>query len=153
MGIAVLVTETTPNAVHDQLCQEFHIRMALHNHPQSWPPEKVLDACAGHCALIGSCSDTGHWMRRNLVPVDTMKKLQGRIEHLHFKDLNDFGKGHDLPWGTGKGDAKGMLTELHRQNYQGYLSIEYETGSVSDLDQNLPKCIAFFDQTLADLAK
>ena len=65
MGIEVLVTETEPNAVHDKLCTEFNIRYALHNHPQSWPPEKVLKFSKDRCKLIGSCSDTGHWMRRS----------------------------------------------------------------------------------------
>jgi sugar phosphate isomerase/epimerase len=91
-------------------------------------------------------------MRRNLVPVDQLKKLEGRVEHLHFKDLNQFGNGYDLPWGTGMGDAKGMLTELKRQGYKGYLSIEYEVGSVPELESNLPKCVAFFDSTMTDLA-
>ena len=154
MGIKVLVTETTPTEMDDKLCSEFKIKMALHNHPQSWPPDEVLKACAERDKRIGSCSDTGHWMRRNLTPVDQMKKLVGRIEHLHFKDLNEFGPGaHDVPWGTGKGDAKGMLAELKRQGYKGYMSIEYETGSVPELEANLPKCVAFFDETTTELAK
>lgn len=164
MGIEVLVTEVTPTEMHDKLCTEFNIKMALHNHPQSWPPEKVLSATKDRCKLIGSCSDTGHWMRRGWVPVEQFKKLEGRVLHSHFKDLNDFGPlelkpgeknpgQHDLPWGTGKGDAAGMLAELKRQNYHGYTSIEYETGTVKDLDENLPKCIAFYDKTLTELAK
>ena len=95
--------------------------MALHNHPWSWPPEKVLAACKDRCKLIGSCSDTGHWMRANRVPVDTLKKLEGRVMHLHFKDLDRFGAGHDVPWGTGKGDVRGMMAELKRQGYQRLL--------------------------------
>src|SRR5207248_5359958 len=75
MGISVLVTETTPNDIHDKLCNEFGIRMALHNHPRTWPPDQVLKACQGHTKLIGSCSDTGHWMRANLSPVEPLKKL------------------------------------------------------------------------------
>lgn len=153
MGIEVLVTETTPNAVHDKLCTEYGIKMALHNHPNSWPPEKVLEACKDRVKLIGSCSDTGHWMRAKRVPVDTLKKLEGRIVHLHFKDLSDFGRGHDVPWGTGKGNAKGMMEELKRQGYQGYFSIEYEHGSLDDLAKNLPLCVEFFDKTAAELAK
>jgi sugar phosphate isomerase/epimerase len=154
LGIGVLVTETKPNDVHDRLSHEFGIRYALHNHPTTWPPDQVLAACQGRNKLIGSCSDTGHWMRADLVPVEQLKKLEGRVEHSHFKDLNEFGKGaHDVPWGTGRGDAKGMLTELKRQGYQGYLSIEYEYGDVKHLDENLPKCVAFFDQTMAELAK
>ena len=132
--------------------EEFHIRMALHNHPKTWPPDDVLKACEGHSKLIGSCSDTGHWMRRDLVPVEQFKKLEGRVEHSHFKDLDEYGTGHDLPWGTGKGDVKGMLAELKRQNYKGCVSIEYEVGTVQDLDENLPKCVAYFDSVLKDLA-
>jgi len=152
MGIGVLVTETVPNAVHDRLCEEFHIRMALHNHPKTWPPDDVLKACEGHSKLIGSCSDTGHWMRRDLKPIEQFRKLEGRVEHSHFKDLNEFGNGHDVPWGTGKGDAKGMLAELVRQGYKGCVSIEYEHGTVAELDGNLPKCVAFFDATMKELA-
>ena len=154
MGIEVIVTETTPNDVLDKLCTEYGIRLALHNHPQSWPPDQVLSAVEGHTKLIGSCSDTGHWMRRNLVPVEQLRKLQGRVEHLHFKDLNDLGdKAHDVVWGTGKGDVKGMLEELKHQGYKGYLSIEYEYGSVKELDANLPQCVEYFDKTVSELAK
>ncbi len=154
MGIKVLVTETTPTEMDDKLCTEFKIRMALHNHPQSWPPEQVLAATKDRVKRIGSCSDTGHWVRRGLVPVEQMVKLEGRIEHLHFKDLNKFGgDAHDVPWGTGVSDAKGMLAELKRQGYKGYMSIEYESGSVSELESNLPQCVAFFDKTTQELAK
>ncbi|MGH7173155.1 MAG: sugar phosphate isomerase/epimerase family protein [Gemmataceae bacterium] len=153
MGIKVLVTETKPNNIHDRLCQEFHIRMALHNHPNSWPPDEVLKACKDRSQWLGSCSDTGHWMRKDFVPVDALKKLEGRVEHLHFKDLNEFGKGHDVVWGTGRGNVKGMMAELKRQGYKGYLSIEYEFGDLKHLDANLPKCVAYFDKTAAELAK
>jgi len=153
MGIEVLVTETTPNEIHNKLAEEFNIKIALHNHPTTWPPDAVLKATSDKGKLIGSCSDTGHWMRAKYVPVDTLKKLEGRVMHLHVKDLNQFGDGHDVAWGTGKGDVKGMLTELKRQGYKGYLSIEYEYGDLKHLDENLPKCIEFFDKTTTELAK
>ena len=153
MGIEVLVTETTPNEIHDKLCNEFQIKMALHNHPKTWPPDQVLRACQDRGKLIGSCSDTGHWMRADFVPVDMLKKLKGRVLHLHFKDLNEFGNGHDVAWGTGRGNAKGMLEELKRQMYQGYLSIEYESGTLDHLNTNLPKCVEFFDKTMSELAR
>jgi len=153
MGIEVLVTETKPNDVLDKVCTEYGIRLALHNHPTTWPPDEVLKATKDYSKLIGSCSDTGHWMRAKYMPVDTLKKLEGRVEHLHFKDLNEFGDGHDVAWGTGKGDVAGMLKELKRQGYKGYLSIEYEYGDIKHLDENLPKCVAYFDKTVAELSK
>lgn len=153
MGIEVLVTETTPTATHDSLCAEFNMKMALHNHPKTWPPDQVLKACKERTQRIGSCSDTGHWMRADLVPVEQLKKLEGRVLHLHFKDLNEFGNGHDVPWGTGRGNPKAMMAELKRQGFKGYLSIEYEYGDLKHLDANVPKCVAFFDQTAAELAR
>ena len=114
----------------------------------------MLAACKDRCKLIGSCGDTGHWMRAGYVPIDTLKKLEGRVMHLHFKDLDESGrKGHDVPWGTGKADAKGMMQELKRQGYKGYFSIEYEHGSLDDLAKTVPLCIEFFDKTAAELAK
>jgi sugar phosphate isomerase/epimerase len=153
MGIEVLVTETEPTAVHDKLCNEFNIKVALHNHPESWPPEKVLKFSKDRSKMIGSCSDTGHWMRAKRVPVECLRLLEGRVLHSHFKDLNEFGNGHDVAWGTGKGDVQGMLTELKRQGYKGYLSIEYEYGDLNHLKENLPKCIAYFDKTMTELAQ
>jgi sugar phosphate isomerase/epimerase len=153
MGIEVLVTETTPNDVHENLVKEFGIKIALHNHPTTWPPEKVLNACKDRCKLIGSCSDTGHWMRAKFVPAETFRLMEGRVMHSHFKDLNEFGnKAHDVAWGTGQGNPKASLEELKRQGYKGYMSIEYEYGDLKHLAENLPKCVAFFDKACEGLA-
>jgi sugar phosphate isomerase/epimerase len=153
LGIEVLVTETTPTALHDQLCGEYHMKMALHNHPKTWPPDQILSACKDRGKQIGSCADTGHWMRDNLVPTDMLKKLEGRVLHSHFKDRDQLGDGHDVPWGTGQGDTKAMLKELKRQGFKGYLSLEYEHGSLPDLAISLPKCVQYFDATMTELAK
>jgi len=152
MGIEVLTTETKPTDDLDRMCQEVGVKMALHNHPNSWPPDEVLAACEGRSPMIGACADTGHWMRRGLHPIEQLKKLQGRIVSLHFKDLNEFGKGHDVPWGTGAGDARAMLAELARRKFRGVFSIEYESGSLEELKVNVPKCAAFFHATAAELA-
>jgi sugar phosphate isomerase/epimerase len=154
MGIEVLVTETIFSEMLDKLCNEYNIKLALHNHPKTWPPEQVLAACKDRSNLIGSCGDTGHWARAGRVPIDTLKKMEGRMLHLHFKDLDPANtKGHDAPWGTGQCDATGMLQELKRQGYHGYFSIEYERATPEELAKNLPLCVAFFDHTAAKLAK
>jgi len=92
-------------------------------------------------------------MRAKLVPVETLRLLKGHVLHLHFKDLNEFGTGHDVPWGTGKGDPRAMMEELQHQGYKGYLSIEFEYGDLEHLAKSLPKCVEFFDKTAAELAK
>jgi len=158
MGIEVIVTEAAPDAFKtlDKLTEEYGIRVALHNHPKPsyyWDADTVLKGVEGCSKRIGACADTGHWRRSGLVPLDCVKKLKGRIVSFHFKDLVDEGKGwHDVPWGTGKGDVKGILTELKDQGFKGIFSIEYEynwDNSVPDI----AKCVEFFDKTAAELAK
>jgi sugar phosphate isomerase/epimerase len=152
MGIEVLVTATTPNAVQDKLCNEFGIKLVLHNHPKQWLPDEVLKACMGLSPMVGACADTGHWMTDGLEPVLMFKKLGERVLHAHFKDRNGFGPGPDVPLGTGKSDNRAMLAELMHQGFKGYLSLEYENGSIAELDVNLATCITFVDSTLASLA-
>jgi len=157
MGIEVLVTETVPDATIDKLSGEFGIKVALHNHPTTWPAEKVLEATKDLSPRIGSCLDTGHVKRAGRDTVATIKQLGSRVIHSHFKDVVPVegkpGKWEDAPWGTGQGNVVGMLTELKKQEYKGYFMIEYEHGTVDELMVNLPKCIAFFNKTAGELSK
>jgi len=158
MGIDVIVGEPKPDDLDtvEKLCKEFNIKVAIHDHPQPshyWNPQTVLDAIKGRSPLLGACADTGHWVRSGLDPVDCLKQLQGHIICLHFKDLNEKKRtAHDAPWGTGVGDAKGMMAELKRQNFKGAFCIEYEY----NWDNNLPElaqCVKFFNAECAALVK
>ncbi|MBM4019000.1 MAG: TIM barrel protein [Planctomycetes bacterium] len=163
VGIETLVTETPEDlfGMLDKLTDEYKINIALHNHPKPshyWDAETVLKGVEGHSKRIGSCADTGHWMRSGLVALDCLKKLRGRIVSLHLKDLDKMGpveKGQpgpkDVPWGTGQGDAKAMLQELKRQGLRGVFSIEYESGSGQELVENVNKCVEWFAATAAQL--
>lgn len=157
LGIEVLVTETVPNEMLDKLAGEFDIKIALHNHPKTWPPEKILAATKGLSARIGSCSDTGHWKRAGLDPVATIKQLGSRVIHSHFKDVRPVAgnaeRWEDVPWGTGQNHVPDMLAELKQLGFKGYFMIEYEHGTVAELMRDLPQCIAYFNQTAADLAQ
>lgn len=156
MGIETIVAEPDPKEFDtlDKLCEEYKINVALHNHPKPsryWNPETVLKACEGHSKRIGSCADTGHWMRSGINPIEALKKLKGRIISFHFKDLNKMGPdAHDVPWGTGAGNVKGMLTEILSQGFKGVFSIEYE----HNWDNSVPdiaKCVEYFDKVAGDL--
>ncbi len=173
-GIDTLVAEPGPEALDivEKLCKEYNIKVGIHNHPKPsryWNPDTVLAAVKGRTPLMGACADTGHWMRSGLDPLECLKKLEGRIICLHFKDLvaeepsasgtNSPGKKkggakpmHDVPWGTGVGNAKAMMAELKRQNFHGAFCIEYEY----HWDNSLPEvaeCVKFFNSTAAELAK
>ena len=157
MGVETIVSEPGFDTFDelDKLCEEYGINVAIHNHPEPspyWNPDKVLEACKGHSKRIGSCADTGHWMRSGINPIDALRKLEGRIISLHFKDLNQFGhSAHDVPWGTGKGDVPGMLKELKRQGLKAMFSIEYEHNWLDSVP-DIAKCVEYFDKVAAELA-
>jgi sugar phosphate isomerase/epimerase len=156
MGMETLVSEPKFNDFDgiDKLCEEYQINVALHDHPKPspyWNPDTVLKVCKDRSKRIGACCDTGHWMRSDLVPVDCLKKLEGRIISFHMKDLNEFGlKAQDVPWGTGRGDVKGMLAEVKRQGIKPVFSMEYESKFTMP---ELAQCVAYFDKVSAELAK
>ena len=158
MGIETIVSEPGEDAFDtlDQLCEEYRINVALHNHPKPshyWNSDTVLKVCQGRSKRIGACADTGHWMRSDLNPVEQLKKLAGRIISFHFKDLNKFGgDAHDVPWGTGEGNVKAMLTEIHRQGIKAVFSIEYEHNWTTSVPE-IALCVAYFDKIAAELAK
>jgi len=153
MSIETIVSEPPEDAFDmiDKLCQEYKIKVAIHNHPKPshyWNPDTVADAVKGYSKWIGACADTGHWIRSGINPVEALKKLQGRIVSLHIKDLNEFGNpnAHDVIWGTGKADFEAILNELDRQKFKGVISIEYEynwENSMPDLQQ----CIKYYNKT------
>ena len=101
MGIETIVAEPELDAGEtvDKLCQQYNIRVAIHNHPKPsryWNPDTVLKFCQGRSKSIGACGDTGHWMRSGLNPIECLKKLDGRLIEFHFKDLNEAGpQAHD----------------------------------------------------------
>ncbi|HWX20298.1 MAG TPA: sugar phosphate isomerase/epimerase, partial [Candidatus Binatia bacterium] len=153
----------------EKLCKEYNIKVAIHDHPRPshyWNPDTVLAAVKGRTPLMGACADTGHWLRSGLNPVECLKKLDGRVIVLHFKDLvpNDDANPapdkkrkeskamHDVPWGTGVGNLKAQMAELKRQNFHGAFCVEYEY----HWDNSLPEvaeCVKWFNQTAAELAK
>jgi sugar phosphate isomerase/epimerase len=151
IGLEVLVTEVVPTPALDKMSKETGIKIALHNHPKSWPADKVLEATKDLSRNCGSCSDTGHWLRAGKDPIANFKLLEGRVIESHFKDLDD--KNSDVVYGTGKANVKGMMEELKRQGFHGHMNIEYEHGDLAHLDETMPKCVAAFDKIAAEVAK
>jgi sugar phosphate isomerase/epimerase len=156
-GINILVSEPETNALDtvEKLCKEYNIKVAIHDHPKGhsiyWNPDAVLAAIKGRTPLMGACADVGHWMRSGLDPVECLKKLDGHIICLHFKDLNEMGpKAHDVPWGTGVGRVKEMMAELKRQNFHGAFCVEYEY-HWENSSPEIAQCVKFFNATCDEL--
>jgi sugar phosphate isomerase/epimerase len=136
MGIRVINTESVDALdTMEKLVKEYDIKVGFHDHPsrpndpnyKMWDPNYILGLVKDRDARIGSCADTGHWVRSGLKPVDCIKILKGRIMSSHLKDLHEFSRnGHDVPYGQGQSEVKAILDEYKAQNFSGPISIEYE---------------------------
>ena len=152
MGLRAVTTESVDAIdTFEPLVKEYDIMVGFHDHPKRdndpnyrmWDPNYILSVVKDRDPRIGSCADTGHWVRSNLKPIECLRILKGHIISSHLKDLNQMGPGaHDLPYGTGVSDVPGILEELKAQGFDGNISIEYEY----DWDHSLPEvsqCIGF----------
>ena len=100
MGLYGITTESV-EAIDtiEKLVKEYDIKVGFHDHPKQannpnykmWDPNYVLSVVKDRDARIGSCADTGHWVRSGLKPVDCLRILKGRIISSHLKDLNEMG--------------------------------------------------------------
>ncbi len=152
MGLYGVTTESVDALdTIEKLVKEYDIRVGFHDHPRRsndpnyrmWDPNYVLSVVKDRDPRIGSCADTGHWVRSGLKPVECLRILKGRIMSSHLKDLDEMGPGaHDVPYGTGVSDIPGILDELKSQGFVGNISIEYEYHWESSLPE-VAQCIGF----------
>ncbi len=158
MDVEMLTTEPPKDKLEtiDRWCKEYDINLYIANHPKPtpyWNPDTVLKVCEGRSKRIGASGDIGHWAREGLVPLDCIKKLEGRLLGFHFRDMDKIGSGtHDVPWGTGVCDVRAMLTEVHRQKIKPVFMVEYEYHEDNSLP-DIAQCIQFFDQVAGELVK
>jgi sugar phosphate isomerase/epimerase len=147
MGISIITCE--PRREHldivEQLTEKYAIDVAIHNHPQPsayWHPDTLTAVLEGRSKRMGVCADVGHWKREGIDPVKALEQVSPRLKSLHFKDIKAPEEGeaeqHDVIWGTGVCDVKGMLEVLRKNRFDGLMSIEYEynwDNSVPDIQQ------------------
>jgi sugar phosphate isomerase/epimerase len=132
----------------EQLVKQYDIHFCIHDHPKQpknpnykfWDPNYVLSLVKDRDPRMGSCADTGHWLASGVDPIEALKILNGRVMSSHLKDRNQKGPvHHDVAWGSGVGDVKGVLAELKAQGFQGNIDIEYESDMEKDPATNAPK--------------
>ncbi len=161
MGIGIIVSEPLPSALPmiDKLCEEYGIKMAIHNHPKPskyYDYKTLLDAVYSLSPRIGACCDTGHWPRSGIDPLEAVKAVgdAGRVISFHFKDLNEFGKreAHDVVWGTGVCKVKDILAYLKEKGIQAHFSIEYEHNWENSLPE-IAECVKAFEAMAQELSQ
>jgi sugar phosphate isomerase/epimerase len=156
LNLRTIVSEPPVEALPmlDKLTAEYAVKLAIHNHPKPkslyWNCDTTCDALKNCSDRIGACADVGHWYRSELVPLECLRKLQGHIIELHFKDLSE--QKLDVPWGTGKCDIRAMMEEIHRQKIPATFVIEYESTTGQELIDNVRKSIEYFNSVARELA-
>lgn len=152
MGLYSITTESVDQLdTIEKLVKEFDIKVGIHEHRHQpnnpnykvWDPNYVLSVVKDRDARIGACCDTGHWATSGLKPLDCIKLLNGRVISLHLKERKEIGKEMgDTIYGTGACDIAGILDELKRQHFEGFISLEYENNWMNSVP-DVAQCIGF----------
>jgi inosose dehydratase len=129
LGVEILTADPTPDSFDnlDELCEEFDIKIAIHNHGPGARYDKVEDtlkAVEGRHPHIGACLDTGHAIRSGEKPHETVRALGDRLHALHLKDWT-YGEEEQI---VGKGDLDlvELVNALNAVDFDGFIALEYE---------------------------
>jgi inosose dehydratase len=131
----------------DKLCEEYQIRIAIHNHGPGARYDKitdVLNAVKGHHPLIGACADLGHYIRSGEDPVRAINLFEGRLYGIHLKDFAEQkSQTKGVILGQGHLDVVGVFKALRKVNFpaDGCLALEYEENPKDPLAE-VKQCLA-----------
>ncbi|NRF40142.1 sugar phosphate isomerase/epimerase [Pedobacter foliorum] len=147
LGLKFLVCEPRQDLLDmvDSLAGVYKIKVAIHQHVKGsspyWHPDTVLAATKGH-PNIGACADLGHWVRSGLDPVKCLEILAGHVFAVHLKDVDPSGTDVDL--GTGSINFSGVIRELKKQKFDGFINVECEQ-NMSDNLEDVKEALAYFN--------
>jgi sugar phosphate isomerase/epimerase len=131
----------------DQRLSQAGLTFGLHNHffPNiNFPyqsPEEVMQAIAGLSKTMGATADTGQFASCGYDPADAIRKLAPRLRMVHLKDVKAKGSDVNTLLGQGIANIPAVMRELHRQNFNGLVAVEYE--KEGPVDQDMAKEIAY----------
>lgn len=150
MGLYAVCTESTEQiAAWEAAAIRTDIKVAFHEHGGSmsnpkykvWNPLYILGVVESRDHRVGACADLGHWCTSNLIPVECLRILNGRIISVHLKDKEKMGNAAVVVAGKGVVDVAACLEELKKQKFDGHISIEHE----NDWKNNVPQVKANID--------
>jgi sugar phosphate isomerase/epimerase len=127
---APLIAGHLPPAAVARLCRvaaSYGVRLAFENSSEK-SEAKILAAIQDGDEWVGANLDTGNLAAQGGDPVRAVRALGKRITHVHLKDVPTVGSHECVAFGAGIVDVKGVFRELKACGYNGWLSIEVETG-------------------------
>lgn len=133
VGVPLIVGVPNPELLDytETVVKSSGIRLAIHNHgPEDklYPsPKNAYDLIKDRDERMGLCMDIGHAIRAGADPAAVVKSYKNRIFDLHIKDVTLAAKdGKAIEVGRGVIDFPALVKALHKINYQGICSIEFE---------------------------
>ena len=125
-----------------QAAEGFGLRPVFHHHAGTYIETPAEVAQLLDLTGIGLCLDTGHYAYGGGDPVEAVRRLGKGVEYLHFKDidstrlkdacrrelgfLDGVRAGVFTPLGSGSVSFPGMLAELKRIGYNGWVIVEQD---------------------------
>ncbi|MEQ8786704.1 MAG: sugar phosphate isomerase/epimerase [Pirellulaceae bacterium] len=140
----------------DKLCEEFQVRIAIHNHGPGAlydSIESVKKVVDGRHKLVGACVDTGHFIRSKEDPVKAVYELGPRVYGVHVKDeAKQEKQSHNVIIGTGHLDLVGLFKALREVKFpaDGAMSLEYEANPQNPID-DMKQCLDAAKEAIAKL--
>ena len=132
-------------AIAELARNRYGVRAVIHPHAGGYIEfEDELDRIAEDVPeeVAGLCLDTGHMDYSGMDPIATLRRYAGRIDYIHFKDIDDAkytdvigrhirffdacAEGVMCPIGRGRIDYSGLRELLDEIGYGGYITIEQE---------------------------
>lgn len=158
-GIRNITANPEPDSFDslDKLCDEYDVRIAIHNHGPGALYDKISDvtkAVKDRHPNVGACVDTGHFIRSKEDPVQAIHDLKGRVFALHIKDEEKQERNsHNVIIGTGHLDLVGMFRALKETEFpaDGALSLEYEANPQNPIDE-MKQCLVAAKAAIAKVA-
>ena len=150
MGLYAVCSESTEQIVAwEAAAIRTDVKVAFHEHGGSmsnpkykvWNPLYILGVVESRDKRVGACADLGHWCTSNLIPVECLRILEGRIVSVHLKDKAKMGQAEVVVAGKGVVDVAACLEELKKQKFDGHISIEHE----NDWNDSVPQVKANID--------
>ncbi|WP_432541454.1 TIM barrel protein [Kineococcus sp. SYSU DK002] len=131
-----LLAEAAATAAGHGLATTFHPHLGTYVE-STWEVDRLLATTPLTVTL-----DTGHALLAGTDPVGAVARWAGRIDHVHLKDvrldvpraarrggpvpLRDWWADANVPFGAGDVDLAGVLRELRRDGYAGWLVVEQD---------------------------
>lgn len=138
------------------LCAEYDIRYAIHNHsfdaPKMFPDGKYgWDMVKDLDRRMGLCLDIGHEFRNDSDPCDTIRRYRSRLWDIHLKNPANctLGNSGAMPFPRGRIDLYEVAKTLTEVNYTGVCAIEYEAFPPKPKDK-AQKDPAIYENQLAE---